>query len=224
MNNNSSENAGSNNLASEPDYSPKVISKLCVAIAVLSIAFFPIAGCGGEKLSGLTILGSDRVDGEIKMFLVVASLCGIIILFLTKFKQMSIFAIGGFVSLIIALLIAKGKPYSDAIKLEPGAYIAFLGYIVSALIGLFSDDSFNKHEHTQPVEGGAKGEGVSDILGLVPEPGNVFTTVSPAAYDPPAEHQEDTDMIAKLKQLKSLLDEGILTPEEYQQQKNNILK
>jgi hypothetical protein len=109
----------------------KVLSYLGAVMAVVCILFAPVVGCGDATLNGLQIIEDKGVGGEIKLFIILALSCGVLIFFLKKHAHLVITAIAGAVSLFIAYLIAHGK--NGAIELKVGAYLAFVGYTVTAI-------------------------------------------------------------------------------------------
>ena len=109
-----------------------LISKIAAAVAIISIIFAPVAGCGSTNFSGLDIVLSKDVSSEVKLFLIISVVCGILIFVLEKHSQLTVSAIAGGAALIIAYLIVHSK--NGAIELRVGSFIALIGYAVSGTI------------------------------------------------------------------------------------------
>ena len=111
----------------------KSIGKLASAFAVLCIVFLPFAGCGNETLTGLDIISKDGIDFLVKFFIILAILCGLLVLYIGDPLYAAVAAITGVISMMVAYLIAHGK--NSAIELKFGAFLAFIGFAVTAIIG-----------------------------------------------------------------------------------------
>ena len=109
----------------------KLLSYLGAAVAVLSILFAPVVGCGETNLNGLQIIQDNSVGTEVKLFIIIAIICGVIIFFLKKHLHLVASAIAGAVALLVAYLIAHGE--NEGIELRFGAFLAFIGYAVTAV-------------------------------------------------------------------------------------------
>ena len=119
----------------------KLISKLGGAVAVVSILFLPVVGCGGENVNGVQIIQSDHVSSDIKAFIVVAIACGGLIFILKNYIQLAVTAIAGIASLLIGYLIAKDK--IGGIDLKAGGILGIIGFLITAIIS-FLNSSENK--------------------------------------------------------------------------------
>ena len=110
----------------------KIISKCGAALAIFCIIFLPFVGCGDQHLSGLDVITTNGIDAIIKVFVVIAIICGVLIFIFNKPVVSAALAIGGLVSLLIAYLIAHGK--NGSIELKYGAFLAILGYAVTSVV------------------------------------------------------------------------------------------
>ncbi len=109
----------------------KLLSYLGAALAVFCILFAPVVGCGETNLNGLQIIQDKSVGTDIKLFIIIAIICGVTIFFLKKNLHLVASAIAGAVALLIAYLIAHSK--NEGIELRFGAFLAFIGYAVTAI-------------------------------------------------------------------------------------------
>ncbi|GEM_PF-3938042 len=109
----------------------KLLSYLGAALAVICILFAPVVGCGESNLNGLQIIQDKSVGADIKVFILLAIICGVLIFFLKKHSHLAVSAIAGALSLFIAYLIAHSK--NEGIELRFGAFLAFIGYAVTAI-------------------------------------------------------------------------------------------
>jgi len=109
----------------------KLLSYLGAALAVVCILFAPVVGCGETNLNGLQIIQDKGVGTDIKLFIIIAIICGIVIFFLRKHLHLVASAIVGAIALLIAYLIAHSK--NEGIELRYGSILAFIGYAVVAI-------------------------------------------------------------------------------------------
>jgi hypothetical protein len=110
----------------------KTISNIGGAIAVISILFLPVVGCGGENVNGIQIIQSDHVSSDIKAFFSVAIICGGLIFLFKNYVQLAITGIVGILSLLIGYLIAKDK--INGIDLKAGGVLGIIGFLVTTII------------------------------------------------------------------------------------------
>ncbi|MDP2304189.1 MAG: hypothetical protein Q8N03_17405 [Ignavibacteria bacterium] len=87
----------------------KLFSYLGAAIAVLCILFAPVVGCGETNLNGLQIIQDESIGTDIKLFIIIAIICGVIIFILKNHLHLVASSIAGAVALLIAYLIAHSK-------------------------------------------------------------------------------------------------------------------
>ncbi len=136
----------------------KLISKYLAAIAIFSLLFFPVAGCGGggssdsfigssdSSFTGVQILKKNGIQMVIKLFFIVSILCGVVIFFFKRQIEHIVSAIGGIVSLVIAYVIACDK--FRGIDLKVGSYLGLLCYIAIIVVNRLEQfkkiDSSNK--------------------------------------------------------------------------------
>ncbi|MEI7660575.1 MAG: hypothetical protein WCK34_00175 [Bacteroidota bacterium] len=116
------------------------IIKLAGLMALVCFLFFPVIGCGTLTISGFDVIRQDSIGTGVKMFVIIAMLCAIAVIFVPNKVLVFFASAGGIVSLAIAYLIAKGKMssgdefgISNAIELKSGSYLSMLGFIFSAV-------------------------------------------------------------------------------------------
>lgn len=173
---------------------PKLILKIVSAIAVVSIIFLPfMGGCKGENASGIHIVTSEQISPEIKLFLIFAVVCGIIIFFLKEYIHLAITAIIGIVTLLISYSLAKDK--LGLIELKTGAFLSILSYITIAVIG------FIKSSENKNIE--------------------MVTTFAKQTSHEKSEPSNDT--FTQIEKLNELRQKGILTEEEFSNKKTELL-
>ena len=182
------ENTGSSDVANY-----KIISKIAAAVAVASIIFFPVVGCGGANFNGIDIIGTDNIPGEIKVFLIASIICGIIIFFLKDFLYIMCSAIIGIVTLLISYLTARDRV--GFLDLKAGAFLAIVGYGIAAALGFFK--TFGKKN----IEAG--------------------TTVTTSPYNEKRQAPDDT--FVQIEKLNELREKGILTEQEFNDKKADLL-
>src|ERR1700729_699493 len=110
----------------------KLLSKLGGAIAIISILFLPVVGCGGENANGIQIVQSDHVSSDIKAFIIVAIACGVLILLLKTSIQLALTGVAGIASLLIGYFMAKDK--LGGVDLKAGYYFAIIGFGLTTVI------------------------------------------------------------------------------------------
>ena len=125
------------------------ILKLSGMLAIVSFLFLPVAGCGSMTISGIDLIKMEDISVTVKLFAILALVCAVGIIFLQDKTLIFFSAIGGFISLIIAYLIAKGKMssgndlgISDAIDLKSGSYLSMLGFAISAVLSKVKNELF----------------------------------------------------------------------------------
>jgi len=132
------------------------IIKLGGMLAIICFLFLPVAGCGSMTISGVDLFTTEDISVTVKIFSVLAMLCAVAIIFIPDKTLTFIGAIGGFASLIIAFLIAKGKMssgndlgVSEAIDLKSGSYLSMFGFIVSAVVSKLKNEMFSEQTTNQ---------------------------------------------------------------------------
>lgn len=110
----------------------KLIIKFSSAIALVCILFLPIVGCNGLDFSGFDIFKNEAIWIELKICILIAIACGILILCFKEYLHFAISAISGIVTLIIAYLFAYSK--NEGFNLKIGAFIGIIGYSISAIL------------------------------------------------------------------------------------------
>tara|TARA_R110002072_G_scaffold131249_1_gene270726 strand:+ start:175 stop:546 length:372 start_codon:yes stop_codon:yes gene_type:complete len=113
----------------------KLISKYGAGIAVVCIMFLPVVGCGGDNLNGFEILKHKDIWVEVKIFIALSIVSGIAILFMKHYAKMTIGAIAGLVSLLLAYFIAHSK--NEGFELKIGGSLGAISYAVSAVAAYF---------------------------------------------------------------------------------------
>lgn len=112
--------------------SSKLATNFGAVIAILSILFLPVVGCGDENLTGVDLVQLQEVGLDTKIFTIAAILSGLFVLVSRNPITKGIGALCGALALIIAFLLAR---YGyEFIELKLGAYIAIIGYVFSALV------------------------------------------------------------------------------------------
>ena len=120
-----------------------IISRILSFISILSILLLPIAGCGNDKVTGSEVIISDEVAIEIKLFLIISVICGLLILFLKKYTHAIIVSALGAITLLVSYFIAKDKVLGN-LDLKVGAFVAIIGYVLTSLLCLFKIFEKNK--------------------------------------------------------------------------------
>jgi len=169
----------------------KTFSKLAAVLAIISILFLPVAGCGGRNVTGIDIIKEEQIEASIKIFLLLSIICGIIILFLKNYIPIAFLAIGGIVTLFISYFIAHDK--LDRIELKVGAFIAIISYAANAVIGFVTKDEQKFLKRHSP---------------------------SPSNFQQSAQR----DSITEIENLSELRKKGILTEDEFNKKKTDLLK
>ncbi|PQJ12993.1 hypothetical protein CJD36_004410 [Flavipsychrobacter stenotrophus] len=121
-----------NNQSNKMQVNTGFFSGMGGVIAIVSILFLPIIGCGGDTITGVGIFKSNQVSSEIKLFIGIAVLMGLVLIFLRKYLVAAITGIAGLVSLLIAYSIAHSK--IAGIELKFGAFFAMIGFAISSLV------------------------------------------------------------------------------------------
>ena len=183
------------------------IIKIGGILAIISFLFFPVAGCGGMTMNGIDVMKMSEISIAVKIFAIVAMLCAVAIIFMQDKISVFFSAIGGFVSLIIAYFIAKGKMssghdfgMSDAIELKSGSYFSMLGFIISGVISRIEKEIFTNQLSEK-------------ILPNTEENKTVHQTNIPP-----------TDLKNEKTIVKELHEKGVLTAEEYESKIKEINK
>lgn len=172
---------------------PKLISKIVAAIAIVSIIFLPVVGCGGENASGIDIVKSEQISPAIKLFLICSVICGIIIFFLKEYIHLAVTAIIGILTLLISYFIAKDK--LGQLELKTGAFLSILSYVTIAVIG------FIKSSEKKNIE--------------------MVTTIAKQTTLEKPEPSNDT--FTQIEKINELRQKGILTEEEFNKKKTELL-
>ena len=134
------------------------IIKLAGILALISMLFLPLAGCGTITFSGLDIIKSDDTDSTIKILLIAAIVAGILVIVLKSKGKIFLSSIVGIVLLVISYIYMKsnlnpkddvigglndlstsgnnlfGMDASDIIELKAGSYLAVISFLVVAFI------------------------------------------------------------------------------------------
>ena len=101
------------------------MAKIGGLIAVVSLCFLPVAGCGNAAVTGLQILRADDVGVILKALIGLSMLCAVLALAATTVIELFATGGGGIVSLLICYALARQKIPFD---LKEGTYLAFLGF------------------------------------------------------------------------------------------------
>ena len=114
-------------------------------VALVSILFLPIVGCGGDNATGLQVIQSTNIPGNIKVFVALAAFAALLCIFLWHHIAAIAASIGGFVSLLIAYNLGHSK--LEGIEMKAGAYLAMLGFAVTVIVNFLKlDDKPGKTE------------------------------------------------------------------------------
>jgi hypothetical protein len=131
------------------------IIKLAGIFTLICFLFLPVAGCGSMTISGFDLMKMKDVSTSVKLFAGLAMLFATAIIFIPDKTLLFFCAIGGFISLIIAYLVAKGKlssgndfGISDAIDLKSGSYLSMIGFAVSAIVSKIKNELFPNQTQT----------------------------------------------------------------------------
>ena len=117
------------------------IIKLAGLMALVCFLFFPVIGCGSLTISGFDVIRQENIGTAVKVFVIIAMMCAIAVIFLPNKVFVFFVSVGGIVSLLIAYLVTKGKMssgdefgISNAIELKSGSYLSMVGFIISAVV------------------------------------------------------------------------------------------
>jgi len=132
------------------------IIKLAGILALISMLFLPMAGCGTLTFSGLDIIKNNDTDGTIRILLIAAIVAAVLVIILKSRPQIIFASIVGIVLLVIAYIYMKSnlKPKGDLggelnnfnlgdlnnlsggdiIELKSGSYLAVISFLISAFV------------------------------------------------------------------------------------------
>ena len=129
-----------------------LISKIAAALAVVSFLFLPAAaGCGGE-ITGLKLIEADEVEPLLKVCLIAAMLCAVVIIIVKDSNWAVGFSVTGAVLMIGAYFIAKNK-YGELIEPRYGSIISFGSFIAAAISSAVSGRAATTTAQTEaPVQ------------------------------------------------------------------------
>ena len=120
----------------------RLISNIGAACAILCIIFLPVVGCGDANLTGIDIIKDNQIGTSIKIFVIAAIICGVLIFFLKELLHIAICAIAGAVALFIAYMIAHSE--NESIEMKIGAILALIGYAVTAVTNFLGMSNKNQ--------------------------------------------------------------------------------
>ena len=112
------------------------MAKMGGMVAIASILFLPLAGCGIHVVTGTGMFASPDISVIVKIFLSVALLCAASVIFLKAAIPILASGATGLAALITAYLIAKSAA-SVSVELKAGAYFAMISFILILISGLF---------------------------------------------------------------------------------------
>lgn len=105
-------------------------------VAIASILFLPLAGCGIHVVTGIGMFASPDISVIVKIFLSVSLVCAASVIFLKAAIPILASGATGLAALITAYLIAKSAA-SVSVELKAGAYFAMISFILILISGLF---------------------------------------------------------------------------------------
>ena len=110
----------------------KTLTTIGGAVAVLSICFLPVIGCGGENLNGVGLLKWDQTPGAFKFLLILVIVLGLLIFRLKEAMHLLINGAAGVITLIVGYLYAKDK--MGNLDLKSGYYLSIFGFIMTGIV------------------------------------------------------------------------------------------
>ncbi len=138
-----------------------LLSKVGGVIALVSIVFLPIGGCGDIGLTGFEVLRDNDIPGLIKVLIGISILCAFIALFVKFYVGLVASGAIGITGLLTSYLIARKDIPVD---LKAGAYLALIGFgLVLAegirqylLVSGNDENTTEKETQSLPVESSEK--------------------------------------------------------------------
>ena len=112
------------------------MAKMGGMVAIASILFLPLAGCGIHVVTGIGMFASPDISVIVKIFLSVSLVCAASVIFLKAAIPILASGATGLAALITAYLIAKSAA-SVSVELKAGAYFAMISFILILISGLF---------------------------------------------------------------------------------------
>ncbi len=126
-------------METENDTIKKVnFAKLGGTLALVSIFFLPLGGCGDATFTGLEVFKTNEVSAGIKMLLFVSIACGVGAYVVTRSWGFFIIGGGGISSLLMAFTIAR---QDIPIDFKVGGYLTILGFSFVLFEGLRAKSS-----------------------------------------------------------------------------------
>jgi hypothetical protein len=110
------------------------MAKMGGMVAIASILFLPLAGCGSHTVTGIDMFKSKDIGVIDKMFLIISLICAASAIFLKAAIPILASGVVGLVTLIISYLIAKSAA-SVSIELKVGAYFALVSFMIILISG-----------------------------------------------------------------------------------------
>lgn len=101
------------------------MAKIGGLVALVSIAFLPIAGCGSVGVSGWDIIRANDVGILLKGLILFSALCALFAALTTAVTGLFVTGGGGILSLLIGYTLAR---QNIPVDLKVGAYLAFIGF------------------------------------------------------------------------------------------------
>lgn len=111
------------------------LAKMGGIVAIASILFLPVAGCGSHLITGLDIFASKEISVIIKIFLAISLLGAASVIFLKTAIPVLASGLVGLAAFITAYLSAKSAA-SASIELKSGAYFTIVSFIIILITGL----------------------------------------------------------------------------------------
>lgn len=110
------------------------MAKMGGMVAIASILFLPMAGCGLYNVTGIDMFTSKEISVIVKIFLAISLMCAASVIFLKAAIPILASGVAGLAALIIAYLIAKSAA-SVSVELKAGAYFAIVSFIIILISG-----------------------------------------------------------------------------------------
>ncbi len=138
-----------------------IIIKISGVLAIVSILFFPIAGCGPINITGIDFFQAQEIDVVIKLIVGCSLLAAVAVIILKDQNQTFVAAIVGLILLVAAYFVAKSKmkpngndfmDMSGAITLKSGAYLSVIGFVVAAIVSKLNHEVLGNSQSSETVE------------------------------------------------------------------------
>lgn len=114
-----------------------LLSKIGGIVALISILFLPVGGCGKLGLTGIEILSATdkeiEIPSEIKLMIVFSLISAFLAIFMTEVLILFICGSCGIAGILIAYQISRSKV--PVVELKIGAFLAIIGFALVLVEG-----------------------------------------------------------------------------------------